>query len=174
MDRKREIFRYSLSIVVTSLFLIFATYFIFFPKQRNMVGALSFLRNMNDLSFEEISDDLSLSYNFPIPDEMGKDLSSYEFKVVNHGSHSIQYQLSLFTGDDAKKIPQNALRYMIQKNGEDFSEIQTLSDDGEIAIDVIDGKTANNYALKFWVHTDVDSDILGKTFQGIVSLTAVK
>lgn len=138
-----------------------------------MVGALSFLGKMQALSFLEISSDLTLNYDFPIPDEMGVYVTAYQFGIVNHSKESVSYQLTFFTGNDSKRIPQDSIHYMIQKNEHEYSEIRVLSEDGEIALDEVEAKSTDYYSIKFWVHSDVDSSILGRTFHGMINLTAV-
>lgn len=173
VKRKRLIRKYCLSILFTSLFLFCSTYFIYLPKHSNMIGALSFLGKMQSLSFIEISKDLTLNYDFPVSDEMGKYASAYEFGVFNNSTDLITYQLTLFTGNDSQKIPQNSIHYIIQKNKNEYSEVRTLSEDGEIALEQVEAGQTDYYAIKFWVHTDVDPSILGKTFRGVINLTAV-
>ena len=48
-----------------------------------MVGALSFLTRVNSISVSAISEELSLSYNFPISDEIGPKTDAYHFEVEN-------------------------------------------------------------------------------------------
>ena len=168
------ILRYFLSIVFVSAFLILSTVFVFMPSHSQMASALSFLSNSKSLSFIAISDDLALEKNYPIADEVGQITKAYEFQIKNQGVEEQRYQISFFTGDSDTSLEQSAIHYVIQKNGDKFSEVQTLAEDGIIVSDTIIGKNSENFAIKFWVHDENDLSIQGKTFQGIMSLNVLQ
>ncbi len=171
--RRNEIIHYTLSIVIVTTFLIVSTYFAFLPNHREMVGALSFLNKMNALTFEEVSGELDLAYNFPVSDELKDVIEPYQFRIINHEDNPIKYQLCFFTGNSAKAIPQHAISYQIQKNNESYSEVQSLTEDGTIYLDTIEGQKENIYSLKFWLKGDLDIDVDGSTFQGTIQLNII-
>jgi len=174
MARKRLIYHYSLSILLVSAFLVISTCFIFLPNHREMVGALSYLGGMQNLSFVELSDDLELAYDCPIPDEVGVTTEAYRFQVVNHGNRSVRYQLSLLTGTTANRVPQDSVHFVISKGDGECSEVMTLGENGELLLDEVSEFSTNTYSLQFWIRSDVDSSVIGKSFQAVINLTAVQ
>lgn len=172
-ERRNAIIHYSLSIIVVSTFLIISTCFAFLPNHKEMLGALSYVSKMSALTFEEVSGNLDLAYNFPVSDELKDVIEPYQFRVVNHENDSVKYQLAFFTGQSRKALPQSAIAYQIQKNDGEYSKVQNLTDDGTIYLDAIVGHEENIYSLKFWIRDDFDLDVDGTTFQGTIQLNVI-
>jgi len=170
MKKKRVVIHYSLPICFVLLFLVLSTYFVFLPNHKNMIGALSYLGKMDSLSLIEESSTLDLEYYYPVSDSVGREVTPYQFRIVNQDSSPARFQLTFLTGEDSTKISGDFIRYMIQKENEEYSSIETLSEDGVILLDMVGGASSVGYSLKFWIRDDIPVPS-GKTFQGILNLS---
>lgn len=176
MNKKKEIFKRLKSILFVSLFLVFSTVFVFMPNNTEMVGALSFLTRVNSISVSAISEELSLSYNFPISDEIGPKTDAYHFEVENMLNAKNKYNIVFQTGalDDPTKLDNCAVKYMLYKDDVLIKDVTTLSDDGIILTDEIDSNSVVKYSLKFWISDDAECKLFGKTFAAGISVDVVK
>jgi len=176
MNKKKKIIRYLKSILFVSVFLTLSTIFIFLPNNTEMAGALGYLSRLDSIIIRNISDDLSLEYNFPISDNMGKKTEAYLFEIQNISSTTETYNIVFQTGmgSDITKLDNNAVKYMLYKDDELIKDISVLQNDGIIITDELIGKSSAKYSLKFWITKDTTCDLSGKTFAPTISFDVIK
>lgn len=176
MNKKKEILKCCRSILFVGTFLCLSTVFIFLPNNKELVGALSYLDRIDSVNVKSIAGNLSLEYNFPVSDTIGKETNGFNFQVENISSKTSDINITFLTGniDDENKLDNSSVKYMLYKDNELVKDISVLEEDSIILTDELNGNDSNNYTLKFWINSDTEQILEGKTFEANILVDVIK
>lgn len=169
-----------LSIITTTLFLVFSTCFIYFPKQDNLFASLAFLQEEQKFYMEELSDGILLNDAYPVTDAQGMGYEPYRFRIVNNSNYDISYQIKFNNNEKKIKslgkevLPNKYLRYIIKEENEEYTLANTLGDDSIIYSSIIPANSKKVFEFKMWLDYNSDSNAMNKTFIGKIEITEVK
>lgn len=167
--KNKMIRKYVGTIIFTSFFLVFATYFCYLPSKERLATSLSFLENVEQVMIYAVSSSLSLDKAYPISDEDGLNTEAFIFKVENNGNTNSEFKVIFTPGKGEMFISPSSINYVIgDENG--YSEVKTLTEDGIVLTDELEENTSKTYYLKFWIQEELTEDIYGKYFQGTLEL----
>jgi len=119
-----------------------------------------------EISFQDSEEDkLTLVNQIPISDEEGiASEEEYEFTIKNTGTLPATYNVYI---EETSTNPEfkSVIRYITNKNDEDYGDPKTLSEDKYIDTNATLGidETAT-YKVKLWLSIDADSTYMNKTF----------
>jgi len=170
MKKKRLIYRYLSSILFTSFFLVFSTFFIFLPQRENYAGAFSYLTHLGDVKFISHSEDLALDMAYPVSDDEGLLSKPYVFELQNTKNKSSKVQVIFQVKDGKDFVREDTIRYVVEEAG---TEIKELDNSGIILTDTLNPNESKIYNLKFWLQEEKLEDILGKYFQGTIEVKVI-
>ena len=168
--RKRDlIFR----IIFLTLFLVFATIFVYMPKKAEYAGAMAYLTSMDFISIEEITDGIVFTYPYPVNDEIGMTSEDTIFKVKNYDDKKIEYKIKIETFEENKNIDYidiESLKYSYRINDSYYSEPSNINKDGILDVRTISGNETNTYYFKFWIDVNNDNSVYGSSINVAISL----
>ena len=167
--KKSVFFLVGAILLAVSIFLLSYYSFTYFNNRRPQV-------DVNNLEVV-FSDDGKLNLNEQVPtdDNQIDNITSYNFKIKNKSSKTVTYQLLIedYATDSSKDLlSRKYLNYELALNGK-FLKQDKLSNVKNNIIDTrtISKESTDEYELKVWVSTDVDStEWMGKSYNYNVSI----
>lgn len=170
---KKEVVKYSISIVFWITFLVVATVVWYMPRQ-NLQNSYAYAMGNDSFYLEELNDGINMQNIYPVSDQVGKKGDSLAFQIVNKLDQDISYQL-YFKNDVSKlsnvnkKLDSRYLRYQLLENGEEVA-VDNLPEDGKIYLSTVKANSNVYYELRIWLDYDADYGFMGKEFCGIIGL----
>lgn len=177
---KKEIRGRIISIISVSLFLIFATAFIYIPKQANLMSSFAFLQNVQNFYMKELSSGILMHNATPTKDESAMKNSPYIFQVVNNSNKDITYQIVFKNNEEKAKtkgmevLPNRYLRYSLISGSKTIVKPSTLSDDGVLYETTIKANSTETFDFRMWLSYYADNGAMNKIFIGKVELVEVE
>lgn len=178
--KNKEIRKLIFSIISVSLLLIFATTFVYIPKQENLLSSLAFLQNEKRFYMEDISSGILLKDAVPVSDCVGLSNDSYQFKVVNNSNSAVTYRIVFKNVNDKSQfdqkdiLPNRYLRYSLKEGNNAYLEPTNLNDDGIIYETVINAHSSTVFEFKMWLDYNSDNDAMNKVFVGKIKVEEIK
>ncbi|MGN0973864.1 MAG: hypothetical protein ACI4OT_03910 [Bacilli bacterium] len=121
---------------------------------------------------------INLENAYPMTNEEGLELESYEFKVVNDGSIDAYYKLKI-EALETTDLPVSTIRYNLVEDGETITiEPKLLSNTTttkkesnnnnlyQIDTDIIKVGEEKTYKLNLWIDYEAENEAMNKTFEG--------
>ena len=179
-QRKLSIYTSLLLIVVLLVGVSYALFQIFARQSgQNNISTIDCL----SVTYEDVSDAISLVNEFPITDNEGYQKSPYTFKVTNNCSEYVGLEVGVETLTTSTVKPQY-IKGSINRVGIDPTTAMILStgkvgeamNGGTNYIIKRDGLAANesvNYELRLWIDYDTTEAQAGKEWHGKVVVSAV-
>ena len=179
-QRKLSIYTSLLLIVVLLIGVSYALFQIFARQSgQNNISTIDCL----SITYEDVSDAISLVNEFPITDNEGYQKSPYTFKVTNNCSEYVGLEVGVETLTTSTVKPQY-IKGSINRVGIDPTTAMILStgkvgeamNDGTNYIIKKDGLNANesvSYELRLWIDYDTTEAQAGKEWHGKVVVSAV-
>ena len=179
-QRKLSIYTSLLLIVVLLIGVSYALFQIFARQSgQNNISTIDCL----SITYEDVSDAISLVNEFPITDNEGYQKSPYTFKVTNNCSEYVGLEVGVETLTTSTVKPQY-IKGSINRVGIDPTTAMILStgkvgeamNGGTNYIIKKDGLAANesvNYELRLWIDYDTTEAQAGKAWHGKVVVSAV-
>lgn len=177
---KKEVRRHIISIISVSLFLIFATTFIYIPKQANLMSSFAFLQNVQNFYMKELTSGILLHDAMPTKDEKAIQNSPYTFQVVNNSNEDITYQIIFKNNEEKAKakgkevLPNRYLRYSLISNNKTIVEPSTLSDNGILYTTTIKANSTQTFDFRMWLSYYADNGAANKIFIGKVEIQEIE
>lgn len=170
----------SLIILIISLFLFMATSYAWLNI--TIKGEKINILKAGDLSLildETSSEGINIEGAVPVSDEKGMLQDGYTFKLVNNGTVSANYIITL---DDLpiesseERMEDDILKYSLEKNGKIGKTIflTSIKENNKRVVDsgVIEAKTTNTYTLKMWMDYDTTNEAMNKVFSAKLNIRA--
>ena len=179
-QRKLSIYTSLLLIVVLLIGVSYALFQIFARQSgQNNISTIDCL----SITYEDVSDAISLVNEFPITDNEGYQKTPYTFKVTNNCSEYVGLEVGVETLTTSTVKPQY-IKGSINRVGIDPTTAMILStgkvgeamNDGTNYIIKKDGLNANesvSYELRLWIDYDTTEAQAGKEWHGKVVVSAV-
>ena len=133
-----------------------------------------------DISLTNEQNDISLTEQFPISDDEGKELTPYTFMITNNCNTGVDYYLNLEAlGDKETAISASALAIMVNDHnpillGDSYEDKTTIADaytSYRLDVGTLDAKGSKEYNLRLWLDEDATNSEMNKTFNSKVSVT---
>ncbi len=115
---------------------------------------------------------ISLDNIYPMSDERGMMLDSYQFSVENTGDVKALYDISL--EEDQSTMNHSFLKYSLKRNNEEWSEpkvLDSLKLREQIELEV---GSKDSYELKMWMDEKVGNEGQNKVFKARVVISSVQ
>ncbi len=181
---KKEIIMRIISIITTSLFLVFATWIWFSPTRKSFSqnNAAMAMNNMktNQLEFVDLTEGIHLENAYPVSDEVGSSISPYEFQITNHSNTVKTFTIAFvddyltIANEKCKSLDNNYLRYILSKNNDITTPIRNISLDGDLYVDTLQPQGKAIYSIKFWIDQDAGNEIMNTHFHKRVAIVNEK
>lgn len=178
--KRKEFIGHVISIISVSLFLIFATTFIYLPKQESLLASFAFLQNQNKFYMRELSSGILLNNAAPVTDESGLKNRPYRFEVVNNSNSDITYQIVFQNNEDKAKasgrevLPNRYLRYALNNVDSEIIEPNTLTDNGVLYTTTIKANSTQIFDFRMWLDYEADYGAMNKIFIGKIEIKEIE
>ncbi len=168
MNKKKLLFM-SISILGMLLVLV-GTSYAFFTYSREGQKSNQLVTGTFWVVFQEESGAISLKNAYPMKDEEGITLDSFNFSVENKGDITAKYQISILE-DESNTLNRSSLRYELKKQGEEgaISNLNDLVIKDNVTLD--EGQK-DTYELRIWLDEATGNEAMGKTWKGKVQVIA--
>lgn len=173
---KKEVIRYSISIVFWISFLVIATVVWYMPRQ-NLQNSYAYSMANDMFYLEELNDGIKMQNIYPVSDTTGKKGDCLSFQIVNNLEKEVSYQV-YFKNDTSKlssiekKLDNRYLRYQLLENGKEVA-VDNLPSDGKLYISNVAANANNQYELRIWLDYDADYGFMGKEFCGVLGMDTI-
>jgi len=160
MDKNSKKQVAKISVFITSIFVIFLSITYAFINM-TVTGTKRQVITAGNLEIElEEENAITLANAMPMYDEVGMLQDSFNFKLKNTGTASVQYMVKLVdvTDSSKKKLDTSIVKYGLTKDGEDT--IQYLSDlnDNQLDAGIIREQQTIQYNLRLWIGSKVEDN----------------
>ncbi len=180
MDKniKKEIIKRIFSIVYTIIFLIVSTWFWFGPREEIVKAKEDYDKHTTFakvLEFNSANDDFEID-QIAYSDIEGMKSSAYDFSIKNNSRKNVKYLLfflpdnNKITRDGCTNLPNNFIKYRIKKNNNEYSEVRSLSLDGKIYADDLEGNQKSDFSIQYWISNDNMEYVKKRHFHGKIAI----
>ena len=134
-----------------------------------------------DISLTNEQNDISLTEQFPISDNEGKELTPYTFTVTNNCNTSVDYNVNLeVLGDKESNMDSSSIKVMLDDGtpvivGEKLEVEATNADAYEahlVTQGTLSAKGTATHSVRLWIDEEAPISEMNKTFSSKVSVTA--
>ncbi len=156
--------------IMFSLLLLVGTSYAFFMYSKVGEKQNDLATGIFQVTFQEESGAIYLKNTYPMKDEEGQNLDSFNFSVENKGDIAAKYQISIVE-DESNTLNRSSLKYELKKQGEEG----TISNLNDLVIKdnvSLDGLQKDTYELRIWLDENTGNEAMGKTWKGKVQVVA--
>ena len=134
-----------------------------------------------DISLTNEQNDISLTEQFPISDDEGKELTPYTFTVTNNCNTAVDYNVNLeVLGDKNNNMASSSIKVMLDEEaptllGLNYEEEEQSADayaSYRIGFGTLTSKGTATHNIRLWIDEEAPISEMNKTFSSKVSLTA--
>lgn len=160
-------------IIFVSTFLVVSTFMFYVPKSKQLLGAMSFLNNLDRLELNEVTKSIELSKKYPVSDKVGMNGNDTVFIVKNNNNSDTKYNIKIENKENDENIQYlnlKNIKYVYKINDGEYSDIKTINEDGILDVSLIEKNSENKYSFKFWISEDSSNEVYGSVFAASISL----